>query len=125
MAKSVLIADAELNAVFLEVLAGSLSLLGFDVVGTTSQMSDLISLTSETKPDLLIFDTHMSSDETTSFSDLQLLKELMPGMKIIALGYHEAFDEITHTYLEVGFDGYWNKYDNEAGLLRLLKLVFS
>jgi len=27
--------------------------------------------------------------------------------------------------LGVGFDGYWNKYDNEAGLLRLLKLVFS
>ena len=123
MAKSVLIADS--NAVFLEVLAGSLSLLGFDVVGTTSQMSELISLSSETKPDLLIIDTHMSSDETVSFSDLQHLKELMPGMKIIALGYHEAFDEIIEKFLGVGFDGYWNKYDNEAGLLRLLKLVFS
>ena len=52
MAKSVLIAES--NTVFLEVLAGSLSLLGFVVVGTTSQMSDLISLSSETKPDLLI-----------------------------------------------------------------------
>jgi DNA-binding NarL/FixJ family response regulator len=99
--------------------------LGFDVVGTTSQMSDLISLANETKPDLLIIDTHMSSDETASFSDLQYLKELMPGMKIIALGYHEAFDEIIEKFLGVGFDGYWNKYDNQAGLLRLLKLVFS
>jgi DNA-binding NarL/FixJ family response regulator len=96
MAKSVLIAES--NTVFLEVLAGSLSLLGFDVVGTTSQMSNLISLYSETKPDLLIFDTHMSSDETKSSSDLQHLKELMPGMKIIALGYHEAFDEIIEKF---------------------------
>jgi DNA-binding NarL/FixJ family response regulator len=122
MAKSVLIAES--NTVFLEVLAGSLSLLGFDVVGTTSQMSDLISLASETKPDLLIFDTHIS-DETASFSDLQHLKELMPGMKIIAMGYHEAIDEIMEKFLGVGLNGYWSKYDNEAGLLRLLKLVFS
>jgi DNA-binding NarL/FixJ family response regulator len=122
MAKSVLIAES--NTVFLEVLAGSLSLLGFDVVGTTSQMSDLISLASETKPDLLIFDTHIS-DETASFSDLQHLKELMPGMKIVAMGYHEAIDEIMEKFLGVGLNGYWSKYDNEAGLLRLLKLVFS
>ena len=122
MAKSVLLAES--NAVFLEVLADSLSLLGFDVVGTTSQMSDLISLASETKPDLLIFDTHIS-DETASFSDLQHLKELMPGMKIVAMGYHEAIDEIMEKFLGVGLNGYWSKYDNEAGLLRLLKLVFS
>jgi len=122
MAKSVLIAES--NTVFLEVLADSLSLLGFDVVGTTSQMSDLISLASEIKPDLLIFDTHIS-DETASFSDLQHLKELMPGMKIIAMGYHEAIDEIMEKFLGVGLNGYWSKYDNEAGLLRLLKLVFS
>jgi hypothetical protein len=45
-------------------------------------------------------------------------------MKIIALGYHEVFDELMGNFLAAGFDGYWNKYDNWAGFLKQLKILF-
>ena len=66
----------------------------------------------------------MSSGKLASFSGLQHLKEQLPEMKIIALGCHEVFDEIMGNFLAAGFDGYWNKYDNWAGLLKQLKILF-
>ena len=122
MAKSVLIAES--NKVFSEAMAGALSLLGFVVVGTTSKRSVANALAQETKPDLLIFNCHLSGDETAGFSDLKHLKEQLPEMKIIALGYHEGFDEFMGKSLTAGFDGYWNIYDNWAGLLKQLKILF-
>ena len=122
MAISVLI--AETNKVFSEAVAGALSLLGFVVVGTTSERSEVATLAQETKPDLIIFDCHMPNDETAGFSDLKHLKEQLPKMKIIALGCHEIFDEIRGNFLAAGFDGYWNKYDNLAGFLKQLKILF-
>ena len=122
MAKSVLIAES--NKVFSDALAGALSLLGFVVVGTTSKRSEANALALETKPDLLIFNCHLSGDETAGFSDLQHLKEQLPEMKIIALGYHEVFDEAMEKFLKVGFDGYWNKYDDWAGFLKQLTILF-
>ena len=66
----------------------------------------------------------MSSGKLASLSDLQHLKEQLPEMKIIALGCHEVFDEIMGNFLAAEFDGYWNKYDNWAGLLKQLKILF-
>jgi DNA-binding NarL/FixJ family response regulator len=121
MAKSVLIAES--NKIFSEAMAGALSLLGFVVVGTTSKRSVANALALETKPDLLIYNCHLSGDDAV-FSDLKHLKEQLPEMKIIALGYHDVFDEFMGTYLKAGIDGYWNKYDNWAGLLKQLNLLF-
>ena len=122
MAKSVLI--DEMNKVFSEAMAGALSLLDFVVVGTTSKKSEVVALAQETKPDLLIIDFHMLNDETASFSDLKHLKEQLPEMKIIALGYHENFEGVLERFLNVGFHGYWNKYDDWAGFLKQLGVLF-
>jgi DNA-binding NarL/FixJ family response regulator len=121
MSKSVLI--AETNKVFSEAMADALSLLDFVVVGTTSKKSEVAALAQETKPDLLIFNCHLSGDEA-GFSDLKHLKEQLPEMKIIAIGIHEVLDEIRGNFLAAGFDGYWNKYDNWSGLLKQLSLLF-
>lgn len=126
MTKTVLIAES--NPILSEALAFSLTLLEFIVLGTTSERSEVAPLAKETKPDLLIFDYHLSGgrggDETADFSDLQHLKEQFPEMKIIALGWHEVFDEIMGDFLAAKFDGYWSKYDNWAGLLKQLKILF-
>ena len=122
MAKTALIAES--SKPFLEALTGALSLLGFTVVGTTPKRSEVVALAQETKPDLLIFDCHMSGGETTGFSDLQRLKEQIPEMKIIALGHHENMEGVLERFLNLGFHGYWNKYDNWAGLLKQLGLLF-
>jgi DNA-binding NarL/FixJ family response regulator len=121
MAKSVLIAES--NKIFSEAIAGALSLLGFVVVGTTSKRSVANVLALETKPELLIFNCHLLGDESDS-SDLKHLKEQLPEIKIIALGCHEVFDEIRGNFLAAGFDGYWNIYDNWAGFLKQLKILF-
>jgi hypothetical protein len=97
--------------------------LGFVVVGTTSKRSVANVLALETKPELLIFNCHLLGDESDS-SDLKHLKEQLPEMKIIALGCHEVFDEIRGNFLAAGFDGYWNIYDNWAGFLKQLKILF-
>jgi DNA-binding NarL/FixJ family response regulator len=120
MAKSVLI--AETNKVFSEAMAGALSLLGFVVVGTTSKRSVANAIAIETKPDLLIYDCHLSGDDE-GFSDLKHLKEQLPEMKIIALGYHENFEGVLERFLNIGFHGYWNKYDDWAGFLKQLKIL--
>ena len=122
MTKSVLIAES--NKIFSEALGGALSLLGFVVVGTTSKKSGVNDLALETKPDLLIFNCRLSGDETAGFSDLQHLKEQLPEMKIIALGYHDVVDDVMRKFLKAGFDGYWNIYDNWAGFLKQLKILF-
>jgi DNA-binding NarL/FixJ family response regulator len=121
MAKSVLIAES--NKVFSEAMAGALSLLGFVVVGTTSKRSVANALALETKPDLLIFDCHLSGDETVGFSDMQYLKDHSSNMKIIALGCHDKSDEIMEMLVKDGFDGYWNRYDNLDGLLKQLNIL--
>jgi DNA-binding NarL/FixJ family response regulator len=122
MSKSVLI--AETNKVFSEAIAGALSLLDFVVVGTTSKKSEVAALAQETKPDLLIIDCHMPNDETASFSNLKHLKEQLPEMKIIALGCHENFEGPLERFLNVGFHGYWNIYDDWAGFLKQLGILF-
>jgi CheY-like chemotaxis protein len=123
MAKSVLIAES--NKAFSDALAGALSLLGFVVVGTTYKISEVAALAQETKPDLLILDCHMLGGETASISDLQHLKERLPKkIKIIALGVHENFEGVLERFLNVGFHGYWNKYDNWAGFLKQLSILF-
>jgi DNA-binding NarL/FixJ family response regulator len=122
MAKSVLIAES--NKVFSETMAGALSLLGFVVVGTTPKRSEVAALAQETKPDLLIFDCHMLAGETAIISDLQHLKEQLPKIKIIALGCHENFEGVLERFLNVGFHGYWNKYDDWAGFLKQLGILF-
>ena len=122
MAKTVLIAVS--NHILSEALADTLSLLEFIVVGTTAKRQKVAPLAQETKPDLLIFDCHMSNDQTGGYSDLQLLKEQLPNMKILALACHETVDETSEKLLRAGIDGFWNKYDNWLGLLKQLNILF-
>jgi len=121
MSKTVLIAES--NKVFLEALAGTLSFLGFGVVGKTTKMDQAIDLARETRPDLLIFDLHLSKDGLAGCSDLKVLKEQRPEMKILALGCHEAVDKILAESLKAGFDGFWSKYDTYAGLVKTINLL--
>ena len=121
MAKSVLIAES--NKIFSEAMADCLLLLDFVVVGTTSKKSVANALALEMKPDLLIYNGHLSGDDA-GFSDLQHLKEQLPEMKIIVLGYDDLSNEVMGTFSKAGFDGYWNKYDSWAGLLKQLKILF-
>jgi DNA-binding NarL/FixJ family response regulator len=121
MSKTALIAES--NKMFLEALAGTLSFLGFSVVGRTTKMDEAIDLARETKPDLLIFDLHLSKDGLAGCSDLKLLKEQRPEMKILALGCHEAVDKILAESLKAGFDGFWSKYDNQLGLINTINIL--
>jgi hypothetical protein len=66
----------------------------------------------------------MLGDETAIISDLQHLKEQLPKIKIIALGCHENFEGVLERFLNVGFHGYWNKYDDWAGFLKQLGILF-
>ncbi len=114
MSKNVLIADS--NALFLKAMRDVLSQLGFDVAATVTKVSQVTTTAQSTKPDLLIFDYFMSTRNGAGFSDLIKLKERLPNIKILALGYNCTFDEFMEKYGKFGFDGYWNKYDTLKNL---------
>ncbi|MFZ0613303.1 MAG: response regulator, partial [Desulfobacterales bacterium] len=99
-------------------------LLEFIVVGTTDKRQKAAPLAQETKPDLLIFDCNMGSDEMAGFSDLKNLKRQLPNLKILALDNHEAIEEFAERYTNSIFDGYWNKYDGCAGFFKQLNFLF-
>jgi DNA-binding NarL/FixJ family response regulator len=122
MSKTVLIAES--NDVFLKVLTATLSLLGFDVVGQTSVKSEVEALALATRPDLLMFDFNLSSDSMAVIPDLKQIKEKLPEMKILVLGFYEATDEFAEVMLDAGFDGFWNKTDTRAGLIEKLNFLF-
>ncbi len=121
MSKTALIAES--NKVFLEALAATLSVLGFSVVGKTTKMDQAIDLARETRPDLLIFDLHLSKDGLAGCSELKVLKEQRPEMKILALGCHEAVDKILAESLKAGFDGFYSKYATHEGLVKTINFL--
>jgi hypothetical protein len=45
-------------------------------------------------------------------------------MKIIALGLQEMTDKLEKYILKLGFDGFWNKYDNRAEFISIVNLLF-
>lgn len=122
MSKRVLIAES--SKFFSEVLSETLTLLGFDVVGITSKRSHIDALALKTKPDLLIFDLHLSSKSSNKFNDLKDLREQLPEMKVVVLGIHEAADHLLEQIKNAGFDGFWNKYNKRSELTKLLTALF-
>lgn len=122
MSTTVLIAES--NNFLLDTLKIVFSLLGFTVIGTTSKISDIDTLALKTKPDLLVFDLHLPREGMPGTTNLKHLKEQLPEMKILALGIHEATDQFAETILNAGFDGFWNKYDNRAGFIKILNSLF-
>lgn len=123
MPQTVLIAES--NPVFLEALSAALSLLGYSVVGTTSEKSEVAALAQQNLPDLLLYDVNLSDEGIDGIADVKRLKAQMPHLKILLLGYQDWTTEFEDKLREAGLDGFWNKYDNHAGFQNALKLLRS
>lgn len=115
---------AEKNELILEALEGTLSLLGFTVVGKTSKRSDLEELVFTTKPDLLVYDMHLQSHGKAGLADLNPLKAQLPKLKILGLSFLEAGHQFAAEILNAGFDGYWNKFNSREMLVEKLNILF-
>jgi DNA-binding NarL/FixJ family response regulator len=113
----------EKNRLFLEVLKGILSSLGFSVVGTTSNEFDIEALVIKAKPDLLVYDIQLSRDGMR-LTDLKNLRKQLPLMKILVTGFYEATDPLNEEILFAGFDGFFSKSGNRDELIKKLKVLF-
>jgi len=122
MSATVLIADR--NIFLIEALESTLSLLGFTVVGKTSVNSNIETLALRTKPDLLVYDMHLSDDGNGGLVALKGLKGKLPEMKTLATGFIEVSDQFAAEFLNAGFDGYWSKSGHRDELTRSLKVLF-
>ena len=113
---------AEKNKLFLEVLKGISSTLGFSVVATTSNEFDIEALAIKAKPDLLVYDMQLSRDGMT-LTDLKNLKKQLPQIKILVMGFHEATPQLVEAILNAGFDGFWSKFGNRESFIKQLGLL--
>jgi DNA-binding NarL/FixJ family response regulator len=123
MSKKVLI--AETNKILLEALQGILLAAGFNVVATTSQKSEVAPLSKETKPDLLLFDFHLSGGGWSGLSELEAIKEDLPELKILVLGFHDAVDDFVSKIKKAGGDGFFSKFGDHALFLKTLNILFQ
>ena len=123
MTPTVLIAES--NPVFLEALSATLPILGYSVVGTTSEKSEVAALAHQVQPDLLLHDVNLSDNGIDGLADIKRLKTQMPKLKVLVLGYLDWTAEFESKLREAGLDGFWNKYDNHAGFQNALKLLYS
>ena len=123
MSKTILIAES--NEALIDALEFTVSDSGFSVVGKTSKLSDVKDLVIETKPDLLMFDLQLSGKDTSKLTNLKPLKEQMPKMKIIALGFNETNDNFVKEIMKIGCDGFWNKYGQSSELINTVNLLLS
>jgi len=114
---------AEKNRIFLEVLKGISSSLGFSVVGTTSNEFDIEALVIKATPDLLMYDMQLSRDGMR-LTDLKNLKKRLQQMKILVTGFHEATHQFVEEILGAGFDGYWSKFGNKDELVKKFNDLF-
>ena len=114
---------AEKNKLFLEVLKSISSSLGFSVVGATSNEFDIEALALEAKPGLLLYDMQLSKDGMR-LTDLKILKQQLPQMKILVIGFHEASLQFVEEIIKAGFDGFWSKFGNREELIEQLKAIF-
>ena len=122
MSRTVLIAEA--NTIFLEALVGILSLWGFTVVGTTTKRAEVVALVRKTHPDLLLLDCDLASNGVVGLSDLEDLKDQLPELKILLLGFQDATARFLEQITRAGFHGFWNKFGEQAGFLKTLNLLF-
>jgi DNA-binding NarL/FixJ family response regulator len=122
MSATVLI--AEKNKLFLEALEYILPSLGFTVVGTTSDRSDCDTLALKTKPELLLYDLHLSRDGRAGLTHLKSLKEQLPELKILVVGFYEATDQLEAEILNAGFDGFVSKSGNRGEFIKKLNDFF-
>ena len=114
---------AEKNKLFLEILKGTTSSLGFSVVETTSNEFDIETLVIKATPDLLMYDMQLSRDGMR-LTDLKNLKKRLPQMKILVMGFHEATHQFVEEILNAGFDGFWSKFGNRDEFIKKLKTLF-
>jgi DNA-binding NarL/FixJ family response regulator len=114
---------AEKNKLFIEVMKGISSSLGFSVIGTASNAFDMEAMALEAKPDLLLYDMQLSKDGMR-LTDLKTLKQQLPQMKILVIGFHEASLQFVEEIIKAGFDGFWSKFGNRDELIEQLKAIF-
>jgi DNA-binding NarL/FixJ family response regulator len=121
MSKTVLIAES--NGALIDALEFILSDSGFSVVGKTSKMLNVKNLAIKMKPDLLVFDLQLSEKGKSILTNLKPLKEKIPEMKILALGFDEAVDQFTNKIMKIGYDGFWNKHGKSSELINIANLM--
>lgn len=115
---------AESNRIFLEALKVILSFAGFDVVANTSESSEVPTLARKYLPDLLIYDLGLAREGVAGLSELADLKKEIAGMKVLVIGCYEIEDAISENIIEMGLDGFWNKYAHSSGLKKTLAYLF-
>ena len=123
MAKRVLIADK--NRLLLKTYSQLIYSWGFEVVGATSDESNLMALVKETKPDLLLYDLNLSDNGVTELSLPCRIKEEMPEMKILITGFHEAVEATFDAFIAAGFHGFCNKCVPQGDLRKTLESLFA
>jgi DNA-binding NarL/FixJ family response regulator len=115
---------AEKNKYITKALRNTLSCLGFDVVETTSNRIDTEAMAFKIKPDLLLYDMHLSNNGRAALADLKRLKKQLPKTKILVTSFHEAGGQFATEILNDGFDGFWSKFSNRGGLIKRLNVLF-
>jgi DNA-binding NarL/FixJ family response regulator len=87
---------AEDDVLLREGLAGLLERSGFEVVGQSSDASDLIALVRELQPDLAIVDIRMPPSHTTEGLDAaRTIREELPDIAILVLSAHVEVEQAT------------------------------
>jgi len=123
MAKRILIAEP--NEYLTETITGVLSDLGFEVVATTQNESEVLSLAQEFEPDLLIVDLGMSKWNGDGQTGIKTIKEYLPNIKILVFGFHDAVHEVVESIEQAGFDGFCSKFDSSNGLLKSIEALIA
>jgi CheY-like chemotaxis protein len=118
MPKKVLIAES--NPLLLEAFENVLTFWGFLPVATTPRRSDVAALAEKFNPDILLVDSNLSGDGLAGLAEIKRLKEQIPRLKIVVVGYQEPQEEYDKKFREDGFDGFWNKFDPQSELLEIL-----
>jgi len=122
MPATVMIADK--NVFLLEALENTLSLLGFTVVVKTTDKSNIETLALRNKPDLLLYDMHLTDDRKAGLIDLKRLKGKLPEMKTLVSGFYDVADQFVEEILNAGIEAFWSKSDNRESFMKQLGLLF-
>jgi DNA-binding NarL/FixJ family response regulator len=94
------------------------------VIETTSNRSDVDALALIIKPDLLLYDIHLSTNGRAGLIDFKILKEQLPEQKILVVGFLETTDHLEEDILSLGFDGYFSKSETRQEFIQKIILLF-
>lgn len=110
---------AEKNSLMRKALSGTLTALGYTVVGQTASGAEVATLVEQHVPNVLLLDVNLI-DEGISKTEMARLKEQFVGLKIVILTLC-GLEDFIHDEEPIDFaNGFWDKYDGSDGLLKIL-----